>query len=175
MDQLLLSGEKSQQNYKVVQLKTECVLSCKSEKCLVELLINTAWFYVFCVHPVRGLMFKHVACVSAFINFLFFSIKIYMRFFVHILFHDWFSWNLCGMTFVKTIWFFFLVKKWLIDVGNHKHCFKYILIRNINEQLSCTLLWSHVRLKLWGGKRKSQCLPWQQEELPNMTVPKPYQ
>ena len=91
-------------------------------------------------------------------------------------FHDCFYWNLCGMTFVKTFClFFYWVKKQSIDVGNHKHCFKYILIRNINKQLSCTLLSSHVRLKLWGGKRKNQCLPWQQEELPNMTVPKPYQ
>lgn len=78
--------------------------------------------------------------------------------------------------FCKNILLFFSwVTKWSIDVGNHKHCFKYILIRNINKQLSCTLLWSPVRLKLWGGKRKSQCLPWQPEELPNMTVPKPYQ
>lgn len=103
VDQLLLSGEKSQQNYKLVQLRIECVLSCKSEKCLVELLINTAWFDVFCVHRVRGLMFKHVACVSAFINFLFFSenecIKIYMRFFCA---HS-FSW----LILLKFVWYDF--------------------------------------------------------------------
>lgn len=104
-------------------------------------------------------------------------IKIYMRFFMcTFFFHDWFYLNLCGMTFLKTFCLFFSwVKKWSIDVGNHKHCFKYILIRNINKQLSCTLLWSHVRLRLWGGRRKSQCLPWLQEEWPNMTVPKQFQ